>query len=245
MNPTTRATVAFASAASIAAGGYFGYQWLAVAVLTSVFVLALGWPVLTWVPHWLTGSAIVLGGGALATVGVLIGDERPPFLRHMVVALAVTVLAALAVEVIRPSPPGQVVTAVAGTITGVTVAASGAAWIAAARTPGAEDLVVAGALSLAVAALASTATSRMSINAIAALTLGAASGVAAGIFFDSIQWYAGALVGLFCAGSVVTIHELTRRDIMNTSTWSGIAAGISPVTVAGTLVYIGGRLLVG
>ncbi len=244
MNPTTRATVTFATAAALAAGGFFGAQVLAVGVLAAVFVLAIGWPLLTWTPHWLTGSAIVLAGGALATVGVLLGT-REPFLRHMVVALAMTTIAALVIEVLRPSPPGQVVTAVAGTVTGATVAASGAAWIAAARTPGAEELVIAGAAALAVAALASAATSRMSLNVLLALTLGSGAGAASGYFFETIEWYGGALVGLLCAAAVVTVHELTRRDIANTSQLAGIAAGITPVTVAGTLVYIGGRILVG
>ena len=244
MNPWTRATVAAAAAAMLAAAGYFGFRWLAVAVLVLSFVLAIGWPVLSWTPHWIAGSAITLGTGALAVVGVLLGREEP-FLRHMVIALAAGTIASLVVEVVRPSPTGQVVTAVAGTVSGAAVAASGAAWIATARTPGAEDLVVAGAVALAVSAIASVLTTRMSINVTVALVLSVGVGIGSGTVFPSIQWYGGALVGFLSACSFIALHELTRREVANTSVWAGIASGIAPVTVGGALVYIGGRILVG
>ena len=235
----------FATATAIAAGGYFGYQWLALVIVTTVFVLALSWPALAWVPQWLTGSAIVLGSGALATVGVLLGDERPLLMRHIVIALAFGALAALIIEVIRPSPTGHVLTAVAGNVTGVAVATSAASWIAAARTPGGELLVVTGAIALAVAAVASAATSTMTTNAMLALGLGSIAGGASGALLFGLPWLTGIVVGLLCAASVVVVHELTRRDTENTRRLSGIAAGITPVTVAGVLVYIAGRLLIG
>jgi hypothetical protein len=85
----------------------------------------------------------------------------------------------------------------------------------------------------------------MSINVIAALVLGTGVGIGTGSVFPSIEWYGGGLVGLLCACSFIAIHELTRREIANTSLWAGIASGIVPVTVGGALVYIGGRILVG
>jgi hypothetical protein len=244
MNPSTRATAAAVSAAAVASAGVFGPRWLALALLAITFFLAIGWPALTWTPHLIVGSAVVLGSGAIAMVGVLLGRDEP-FLRHMVPALAAAVVGALILEVLRPSPPGQVLTAVASTVAGATVAASGAAWIASARTPGAEDLVVAGAAALFVAAIVSTLTSKMIINTVAAVVLGTAMGAATGTVFPSIEWYGGALVGLLCACSFVIFHELTRRDVGNRSTLAAIASGITPVTVAGSLVYIGGRILVG
>jgi hypothetical protein len=244
MNPWTRATVAAASAALLAVAGLHGPRWLAVAVLALSFVLAIGWPVLSWTPHWIAGSAITLGAGALSVVGVLLGRDEP-FLRHMVIALAASTVAALVVEVLYPSPAGQVVTAVAGTVTGATVAASGAAWIAAARTPGAEDLVVAGAVALAVSAIASVVTTRMSINITLALTLSVGVGIGSGYVFPSIRWYGGGLIGFLAASSFIAVHELTRREVTNTSIWAGIASGVAPVTLGGALVYIGGRILVG
>jgi hypothetical protein len=244
MNPSTRATAAALASAAIAVGGVYGFQWLAIAVFATSFFLAIGWPALTWTPNWIIGSFVVLGSGAFATVGVLLGQDEP-FLRHMVVALAASVIVAMVLEVLHPSPQGQVVTAVASTVTGATIAASGAAWIAAARTPGAEDLVVAGAAALFVAAIFSTLTRNMTFNTIAAIVFGTSLGAASGTVFPSIEWYGGGLVGLLCACSFVTVHELTRRDVSNTSPLAAIASGIIPVTIAGSLVYIGGRILVG
>jgi hypothetical protein len=244
MNPSTRATAAAVTAAALAVSGYYGPRWLAVAVLAASFFLAIGWPALTWTPNWLVGSSVVLFSGGLATVGVLLGRDEP-FLRHIVVALAASAVLALVLEVLHPSPPGQVVTAVASTVTGATVAASGASWIAAARTPGKEDLVVAGAAALFMAAIASTLTSKMWINTILAIVFGTGIGAVSGRAFPSIEWYGGALVGVLCACAFVSIHELTRRDVTNRSSLAAISSGITSVTIAGALVYIGGRILVG
>ncbi|MCJ7827320.1 MAG: hypothetical protein MUP36_03680 [Demequinaceae bacterium] len=244
MNPSTRATAAAVTAATLAVSGYYGPQWLAVAVLMASFFLAIGWPALTWTPNWLIGSSVVLVGGALASVGVLLGEDEP-FLRHMVVALAAVAVLALVLEVLFPSTPGQVVTAVASTVAGATVAAAGAAWIAAARTPGSEDLVVSGAAALFMASIASTLTSRMWINIILAIAFGAGIGGASGSVFKSIEWYGGALVGLLCACAFISIHELTRRDTFNRNPLAAISSGIASVTLAGSLIYIGGRIGVG
>jgi hypothetical protein len=85
----------------------------------------------------------------------------------------------------------------------------------------------------------------MAFNISVALMLGTGIGAASGSVFPSIEWYGGGLVGLLSACSFVAFHELTRRDAMNRSTLAAIASGITPVTVAGALVYIGGRILVG
>lgn len=244
MNPSTRATAAAVTAASLAVSGYCGPRWLAVTVLGASFFLAIGWPALTWTPKWLVGSSIVLIGGALASVGVLLGTDEP-FLRHMVVALAAVSVLALILEVLFPSPPGQVVTAVASTVSGATVAAAGAAWIAAARTPGSEDLVVIGAAALFMAAIASTFTPMMWLNTLLAIVLGTGIGMASGSVFESTEWYGGAFVGLLCACVFVTIHELTRRDTFNLNPLAAISSGIASVTLAGSLIYIGGRIGVG
>ena len=244
MNPSTRATAAAVTAAALAVSGHYGPRWLAVVVLGASFFLAIGWPSLTWTPRWMMGSSIVLVGGALASVGVLLGTEEP-FLRHMVVALAAVTGLALVLEVLFPSPPGQVVTSVASTVSGATVAAAGAAWIAAARTPGSEDLVIAGAAALFMAAIASTFTHKMWINTLLAILLGTGTGAASGSVFESTEWYGGALVGLLGACAFVTIHELARRDTFNRNPLAAISSGIASVTLAGSLIYIGGRIGVG
>lgn len=244
MNPTTRASYTAVAASVVAGTGLLGTRYLAVGVFLIIGVLALGWPVLTRVSRTWVSTGIIALGGTAALIAVLFGRNEP-YLRYMVVAVAALVLASLASEVFFPSAPGRAVTSVAATASGGAVAASGAAWIASNRTSGADDLVIAGAVSLAVAAVASVASNHATVNTVAALVLGAGAGFAMGHTFGAISWYGGILVGLASGVSVVLLAELYRREPHPRDRWAGIASGITPVLVAGMLVYLGGRLLVG
>lgn len=244
MNPTTRATYTAVAASVVAGAGLLGTRYLAVGVFLFILVLAMGWPTLTRVSRTWVSTAIIALGGTASLIAVLLGRNEP-YLRYMVVAVAGLVLAALVSEVFFPSAPGRAVTSVAATASGGAVAASGAAWIASNRTTGAEDLVIAGAVSIAVAAVASVATRHATVNTVAALILGAGAGFALGYNFESLSWYGGILVGLASAVSVVLLAELYRREPHPRDRWAGFASGITPVLVAGVLVYLGGRLLIG
>ncbi len=244
MNPTTRATVTAVAASVVAATGYYGSRYLAIGALLIIFALAVGWPMLTRVSrHWVS-TAIIAFGGTAALVAVLLGRNEP-YLRYMVVAVAGIVIASLAAEVAFPSAPGRAVTSVAATASGGAVAGSGAAWVASIRTPGAEELVVMGAATLAIAAIASILTSNATINTVSALVLGTGAGAGMGLVFETVAWYGGILVGLAAGASVVLLAELYRREPRPRDVWAGIASGVTPVLVAGVLVYLGGRLLVG
>lgn len=244
MNPTTRATITAVAASVVAATGYLGTRYLAIGALAVMLALAVGWPVLTRVSrHWVS-TAIVALGGTVALVAVVLGRNEP-YLRYMVVAVAGIIMAALLAEVAFPSSPGRAVTSVAATASGGALAASGAAWVASSRTPGAEELVVLGAATLAVAAIASVLTSHATVNTITSLVLGTGAGFGLGYLFNSIPWYGGILVGLSSGASVVLLAELYRREPRPRDVWAGIASGVTPVLVAGVLVYLGGRLLVG
>ncbi|GIG54994.1 hypothetical protein [Demequina activiva] len=244
MNPTTRATITAVAASVIAATGFLGTRYLAAGVLLVMAGLAVGWPILTRTSrHWVS-TAIIGAGSIVALIAVILGRDEP-YLRYMVVAVAGIVVAALVTEIFLPSAPGRAVTSVAATAAGGAVAASGAAWVASSRTAGAEDLVVAGAAALAMAAVASVVTNHATINTVLALVLGAASGGVTGFLFDSITWYGGILVGIAAGVSVVLLAELYRREPRPHSVWAGIASAVTPVLVAGVLVYLGGRLLIG
>ncbi|WP_062518967.1 hypothetical protein [Demequina silvatica] len=244
MLSTTRATISASAAALIAVGGFLGATALAAAVFALVVVLALGWPVLLRASRRRTASVILIGGGALALVAVLAGRVEP-HLRHMAVAVALMVIAALVSEVFWPSSRGRAVTSVAATCGGAIVVASGAAWVAAARTNGAEDLVVTGGIALAVAAVTGVMTRSAQANSLIALGMGTLSGAATGALFPEIPWYAGAGVGLLCAIIVTLLQELNRREPRQPGWLPGMASALAPVLAAGALVYIGGRLLVG
>ncbi|WP_062462581.1 hypothetical protein [Demequina soli] len=244
MLPTTRATIGAAAAALVAVGGFLGPRYLAVVVLALIVGLALGWPVLLRASRRRTASVILSVGGALALVAVLLGRSAP-HLRHMVVAVALMVVAALVSEVFWPSTRGRAVTSVAATTGGIIVVASGTAWVAAARTHGAEDLVVTGGVALAVSAVVSVITRNPQLNTGLALLLGTATGAGTGALFPELPWYAGAGVGLLCAVIITLLQELARREPRQKGWMAGMSSAIAPVLAAGALVYIGGRLLVG
>ncbi len=244
MIPSTRATITAVAAALIAATGFLGPRYLAAGVLACIIATAIGWPHLMRVTRpWVT-TGIVVGGGVLSLGAVALGRNEP-YLRFMVVAVAAVTVASLAAEVFFPGRRGHAVTYVAATAGGGAVAASGAAWVAVSRTLGAEDLVVCGGVSLAIAAIATVSTSRAQLNTGLALGLGTGTGAALGYLFADLSWFSGGFIGMLCAVSAVLIQELYRREPRPRGWRSGIAAGVAPVLIAGALVYIGGRLLIG
>ncbi|WP_062209881.1 hypothetical protein [Demequina oxidasica] len=244
MIPTTRATITASAAAVIAATGYLGTKYLAGGILLCVLALAWGWPHLAHVSRTTVSSIVIAGGGALAIFAVALGRSEP-YLRYMVIAVAAVTIAALASEIFFASQRGHAVTSVAGTAAGGAIATSGAAWLAANRTVGAEDLVVAGGTVLAVAAVAAVLTTNGNVNAVLTILLGTGAGSGMGHLLPSMSWWGGSLVGLSCAVTVVLTNELYRREPRPRTHMAGIASGITPVLVAGMLVYLGGRLLVG
>jgi len=244
MIPSTRATITAVAAAVIAVTGYLGTRYLAFGVLACILATAVGYPYMTRVTRPRVTSAIIIFGGVLALVAVVLG-RNAPYLRYMTVAVAAVTVAALAAEVFFPTGRGRAVTYVAATASGGAIVAAGAAWVAVARTNGAEDLVVCGGAALAVAAIASVLTTHPTVNTLGALTLGTLTGGVMGYFFPALPWYAGLAIGLVCAVAAVLIQELYRREPRPRGWWTGIAAGVTPVLVAGALVYIAGRLLLG
>lgn len=244
MNPTTRTTIGAGAAVLIAVAGYFDNLYVIIAVGALICLAAIGWPSIMRIAHHKAATAIMIASGAIAVFAVAVG-EGEPYLRYAVAAAAAAVLLSLTSEVFFPSPRGRAVASVSGLAAGGLVAVSGAAWLATARTPGARDLVVAAAVCLAIASVASTLTSRANVNGILAVVLGGAVGAGLGTAFDTLTVIGGLLVGLVAAASVLIIGELARREPAPRTAWAGITSGIAPVLIAGALVYIGGRLLVG
>lgn len=244
MTPTTRATVTAAAAALIGVAGFLGTRYLAIAVLGLITVTALGWPALLRASRRRQGSVILIVGGALSLIAVVVGRTEP-HLRLMVITVAAMVIAALASEVFYASSRGRTVTSVAAVCAGAIVVASGAAWVAASRTEGGDDLVIASAAAIAISSIAAVATRNGHANTLIALVLGTAAGLGAGAFFPDLAWYAGGVAGLVCAIVVTLLQELHRREPQPRERMAGMASAVAPVLSAGALVYIGGRLLLG
>lgn len=244
MIPTTRATITAAAAALVGVAGYLGTRYLAVGVLALITLTALGWPALLRASRKRHATVILTVGGALALAAIALG-RTAPHLRHVVAAVALMIIAALVSEVFFASARGRTVTSVAAVAAGAIVVTSGAAWLAAARTHGSEDLVVAGAVALAVSSIAVVSTRNAHLNTIIALVAGTASGLGTGYLFPDLVWYAGAFVGLLCAVIVTLLQELYRREPRPRGWLPGIASALSPVLAAGALVYITGIVLIG
>src|SRR5690606_32261952 len=158
-----------------------------------------------------------------------------PYLRYAVAAAAGAVLLALTAEVFFPSPRGRAITSVTGMMAGAMVAVSSAAWVASARTPGAEDLVVAGAAYLAIAGVATIVTSNSQINAVISIVASIGAGIGLGFVFPSIGWYTGILVGAAASTAVLLVTELGEREPTPRSPIAAIAAGVTPILASGVL----------
>ncbi|MFO7243809.1 MAG: hypothetical protein DIU73_002900 [Actinomycetes bacterium] len=244
MNPTTRTNIGASAALVIAVAVFFGNRYLAAAVAALICVAAIGWPSIMRIAHHKAATLIMIASGAIAVFAVAVGRGEP-YLRYAVAAAAAAILLALASEVFFPSPRGRAVASVSGLAAGGLVAVSAAAWLASARTPGARDLVIAAAVCLAVTSVASTLTSRANVNGIIAVVAGAALGLLLGSLFDTLTVVGGVLIGVTAAVSNLLIGEIARREPAPRKLWAGISSGVTPVLIAGALVYIGGRLLVG
>lgn len=244
MNPLTRATATTAAAAVIAGTGLLGTRYLAIGVAGLVAVAALGWPRLLRVYRRRVSTVIIGASGAISILAIGLGRGEP-YLRYAVAAAGAAVLLALSAEVFFPSPPGRAITSVTGMMAGAMVAVSSGAWVAAERTPGADDLVVAGAASLAIAGVSTIVTRKTQVNAVIALVTGTVAGAGMGLVFPAIGWPGGALVGIVAAAAVLLITELAEREPSPRSIMAAIASGVTPVLASGVLVYLGGRLLVG
>lgn len=244
MTPTTRTTIGAAAAVLLAVAGYLGNVFVAIAVAALICIAAIGWPSIMRIAHHKAATLIMVASGAIAVFAVAAGRGEP-FLRYAVAAAAAAILLALTSEVFFPSPRGRAVASVSGLAAGGLVAVSGAAWLASARTPGARDLVVAAAVCLAITSVASTITSKANVNGILSVAGGVALGALLGAFFDTLTIVGGILIGLVAAASVLIIGELARREPAPRTMWAGITSGVTPVLIAGALVYLGGRLMVG
>jgi len=244
VKPSTRATISAAAAVLLAVGGLYGPRYTALAVATLIVIVSIGWPSVARIPHPRVGAGIMMASGGIAVFAVALG-EGEPYLRYGVAAAAAAVLLGLTTEVAFPSPPGRAVASVAAMSSGGLVAVSGAAWLAAARTPGANDLVVAAAVCLAVAAVFSSLTGRANVNGWLALVMASGTGLLMGMVFPTLTVVGGVIIGVTAAVSVVLIAEIARREPQPRTVWAGISAAVIPIVLAGALVYFGGRLLVG
>ena len=243
MDVSTRAVLTAVLAAVVAVAAYLGAVPVAVVALVLVLVTAVGWPVLLGLPSPVGGAVVIALAGAGA-VGTVVATRGQPYLRELPVVVALAVILAFVNELARQDGRVRLVESVTGTVTGVMVVTSAAAWVAAERTPAGTSLVISGAIALAIAAAVSAVPLGGWTAATVTTFAAVLGGGAAGAVMPSITALAGAVLGLATGVLVAALHALFDRLPALSRRWASIAALVLPVSVSGILVYVVGRVLV-
>ncbi len=213
-----------------------------VAAVLLALAIAAGWPLLLGLPNVL-GSAVVIALGGAGAVVAVTATRGQPFLRELPIVVALAVLLAFVNELARQDGRARLVDSVAGTVTGVLVAASSAGWVAAERSPDGTALVVSGAVALAVAAFASAWPLGGWLGGL--VTAGAAvlAGGAVGVVMGDAGLLLGTMLGLATGILVAALHALFDRLPALRRRAAAFTVVVLPVALSGILVYVVGRVL--
>lgn len=244
MSVPTRAVVTAAVAALLAVAASLGHWPLTVLAAALVLVVAVGWPRLVAAPARV-GTGVVVGLGGLAGVVAVALTDGEPLLRALPEVLALAVLATFVHELVRRDGRERLVESVAGTASGILVAATVAGWVAAARTDGGVPLVVTGATALAVGAAVSAVPLAGWLGPTLTVVAAAAAGAGTAALLPEVDVVPGGVVGLAVGVLVAASHRLFDRLPSIRERWSAVAGAVLPVTVTGVVVYVVGRVLVG
>lgn len=244
MDVSTRAVATAVLATAVAAAAFLGELPLAGAAVVLVLLLAVGWPVLLRLPSPL-GSGVVVALTGIGGVAVALATRGEPYLRGLPIVIALAVLLAFVNELARQDGRLRLVESVTGTVSGVVVVATAAAWVAAARTPGGTGLVVTAAVALAIAAGVSAVPLGGWTGAF--VTAGAAilAGGAVALVMPTLDPLPGVVLGLAVGILVASMHELLERTEARRRRLAAVAAIVLPVLVTGIGAYVVGRLMVG
>ena len=219
--------------------------WTAAAALVVVVgALAAGWSQLLSLPSPRSSAAVVAAGGVTAVVAVLLTDDDP-FLAALPAVLALAVLGAFVHQLLRRDLRPRVVDGLSGTVTGLLVLGSSAAWLGALATTQGRTLVLVAATAVAAASLAGLVPARRRLGPLAALVAGALAGAAAAAALGGAGAGSGALLGGSAGLLVGLVHRLLDGLPSAARPVAGAAAGAAPVAACGVLVYALGRALLG
>ncbi len=244
MDVSTRAVLTAVLGAVVAGAAVLDPMVLAAVVVLLALTLAYGWPRLLDLPVPLGAFVVVALGGA-GGAGVVAATSDQPYLRELPVVVALAVLLTFVNEMARQDGRPRLVDSVAGTVTGVLVAAAGAGWIAAVRTPGGPGLVVAGAVALFLGSAAAAVPFGGWLAVLVTSAAAIAGGGAAGAVMPRIDPVTGGVIGLAVGLLVAVLHALFDRVPALERRWASVAALVLPVSVSGIVVYVIGRVLLG
>lgn len=244
MDALNRAVLTTAAAVGVAAAAYLAEAAFVGVLAVFVLVVAWGWPTLLDLPAR-AGVRFVVALGGLGALAAVTFTDGEPFLRDLPVVLALSILLAFVNELVRPDGRLRMVDSVAGSVSGVLVVASAAGWVAAGRTTGGTAIVVVGAVALGVSSASSVVPLSPWLGLLAAVGVSGGVGVGLAAVLPGITLLAGGLIGVAVGILGATLREVFTRLPALARRSAATAAVVVPVTVAGTLVYVAGRLLVG
>lgn len=244
MSVETRSVLTAVLAAVVAVAGFFGVLPLAAASAVLVLVLAVGWPGLAGLPFGPGAGAVVALGG-IGSVAAVTFTPTEPYLQHMALVFAGAVVLAFVNELLRRGGRLRLVESVSGTVAGTVLVVCVTGWVATARLPGGEELVVAGAVALALGS--GLVALRWRTWLVYLVTVAAATGGGALVawLLPSVGVTAGAVLGLGVGVLVAAMHALFDRLPALDRKVPSLAVVVLPVTVSGVLVYVAGRVLAG
>jgi hypothetical protein len=245
VSQATRSVVTAVLAALVAVMGIFGLLPLAGVSVAVAVTFAVGWPALADLPDR-AGSSVVIALTGIGGVGAVYATGIRPDLRAVGIVVSAAVLLTFVNELLRRDGRPRLVESMSGTVAGAVLASASAGWVACGRSSEGETLVVAAAAALAVAAAtAGLAHLKMWLTIVAVVLVGAVGGAAVGFVLSTVGPLVTGLAGLGVGLLVAALHALFHPMVAAQRRLPALAMVVLPVSVAGVLVYVADRVLIG
>lgn len=256
--PMPRGIVAIAAAVVVAGAGIAGRPALAVVVLAVQLGAVAGVLLLADAPAF--GESLLLAGSAALVADLVSLRDRGAHVGWLVAVIAVALVAAVLLELVRRDRE-RVVVSLSATVSAVVVAVlvahllvvagprHGGETVAAALSCTAIALGVGRLTDLAVPRpVAAPGGSRGGVGLVAAVAIGAVAGAAFGVALDPLTPAGGALLGV-AAGAAAAAAELASdlasADFDARPAVAAPLAAVLPIVLTAPVVYGVSRLLIG
>lgn len=234
------AVAGIAVAAGSSLGGapaqFVGTAAVAVAV-------GLGWPYFLGIPAKKTnGAVIALTGIASAATAAFV--PGPEYLAWTPLAIAVGVMAAVVVQLVRGTGQSHRLESAFGAGAGVLLCGLGAGWIATARHTGAGSMLLVAAISTVVALLVGMIRWPDTIVAPLAVVFAGLAAPLAGLVLTDIAVLPATIAGVVIGAVLAAFRALNSTRSDRVAAAGFVALGLAPAFAVGAIAYFLDRMLV-